>query len=201
MTGKEILEALSFVDEKYIEEAENGKIHRRKPVGYLLPLAACLGLILAGLRFLPVKPESAPQENLEVMQETMLDSEIEIVLQEKEDFVYPESALAMDEPEAYDLNEVFMVILRIEEWTENGFIGIVEDPMYWDTFAVGDRVQVELSPNMWTETFENGVYHGTRRVPTEVDFPTETLVKIQSAPVSDQKQVIHAVLVSSDLNY
>lgn len=201
MTGKAILEAMTFVDEQYIEEAENGTIRSRKPVRYLLPLAACLGLILAGLRFLPVTPESAPQENMEVIQETMLDSEIEIVVQEKDNFVYPESALVMDEAEAYDLNEVFMAILRIEEWTENGFIGIVEDPIYWDTFAVGDRVQVEFTSNIWTVVSENGAFHGTQRVPTEADFPTGTLVKIQSAPVSDKEAVIHAVLVSSDLNY
>lgn len=201
MTGKEIMEALSNVDERYIEEAENGKLRKVSPVRYFLPLAACLCLIVTALRFLPRQPETAVDENAEVMQETMLDSQVEIVVQEKDESLHEEPAMVMDEAEAYDLNKVFMVILRIEEWTEKGFTGVVEDPMYWDTFAVGDRIQVEFTSNIWTEVSENGGFHGTRRVPTEADFPTGTLVKIQSAPVSDKEAVILAVSVSSDLDY
>lgn len=201
MTGKDIMEAMSFVDEHYIEEAENGKIRTSSPVRYLLPLAACLGLLVTALRFLPRQPETAVNEHAEVMQETMQDSQIEIVIQEKDESLHEEPALVMDEAEAYDINEVFLVILRIEEWTEKGFTGVVEDPMYWDTFAVGDRVQVEFTSGIWTAVSENGGFHWTQRVPTEADFPTGTLVRIQSAPVSDKEAVIPAILVSSDLDY
>ena len=49
MTGKEILEALSFVDECYIDEAENGKIRNSIQLKKFLPMAACFCLVLGAL--------------------------------------------------------------------------------------------------------------------------------------------------------
>ena len=56
MTGKLILEAMSFIDDAYIEEASTETIRKRRTVRYLLPLAACLCLILLGLQLRPVPP-------------------------------------------------------------------------------------------------------------------------------------------------
>ena len=48
MTGTELLEALSFVDEKYIQEAETAKQRTGTPWMKLLSVAACLGILVVG---------------------------------------------------------------------------------------------------------------------------------------------------------
>ena len=48
MTGTELLDALSFVDEKYIQEAETAKQRTGTPWMKLLSVAACLGILVVG---------------------------------------------------------------------------------------------------------------------------------------------------------
>lgn len=49
MTGAELFEALSFVDEKYIQEAENANLHRATPWMKVLSVAACLCILITGV--------------------------------------------------------------------------------------------------------------------------------------------------------
>lgn len=60
MNGKQMLEAMSFVDEKYIEDAEaapkRNRIHWQS-----FAAAACLAVVLAGVWNLRAMQEAAPQ--------------------------------------------------------------------------------------------------------------------------------------------
>ena len=86
MTGKGIMEALSFVEERYIEEAENGAVVSKRPVvRVLLPLAACLCLILTGLHFIPRQQESQKDVYSSAVQETGYASNVEMQ-EHKENF-------------------------------------------------------------------------------------------------------------------
>lgn len=49
MTGTELFEALSFVDEKYIQEAENAKLRTATPWMKILSVAACLCILITGV--------------------------------------------------------------------------------------------------------------------------------------------------------
>ena len=49
MTGTKLLEALSFVDEKYIQEAENAKLRTGTPWMKILSVAACLCILITGV--------------------------------------------------------------------------------------------------------------------------------------------------------
>ena len=49
MTGTELLKALSFVDEKYIQEAENAKLRTATPWMKILSVAACLCILITGV--------------------------------------------------------------------------------------------------------------------------------------------------------
>ena len=49
MTGTELFEALSFVDEKYIQEAENIYLRRNTPWMKVLSVAACLCILITGM--------------------------------------------------------------------------------------------------------------------------------------------------------
>lgn len=48
MTGADLLEALSFVDEKYIQEAENARLSAKIPWVKVLSVAACLCILITG---------------------------------------------------------------------------------------------------------------------------------------------------------
>ena len=48
MTGTELLQGLSFVDERFIDEAENAKLSGGIPRMKILSVAACLCILLAG---------------------------------------------------------------------------------------------------------------------------------------------------------
>ena len=48
MTGQELFYALSFVDERYIEEADKGRVSSGMPWKKVLSVAACLCILLAG---------------------------------------------------------------------------------------------------------------------------------------------------------
>ena len=179
MTGKDILEALSNVDARYIEEAENGKLRKVSPVRYFLPLAACLCLIVTALRFLPRQPETAVDENAEVMQETMLDSQTEIVIQEKDESFHEEPELVWEEVEEPNASEVPMVILRIEKWTDEGFTASIIEHLEAEFAPLGTVLNVKWGPNMVVETVSGGLVNAERRSPTEADFPVGTLVRVR----------------------
>lgn len=62
MNGKEMLESLNYVDEKYIEDAESIPKRRRVRWQPLVAAAACLALVLAaGAWRLTVTKEAAPE--------------------------------------------------------------------------------------------------------------------------------------------
>ena len=48
MTGLELLEGLSFVDERFIQEAENARLGRSIPWMKWLSVAACLCILVVG---------------------------------------------------------------------------------------------------------------------------------------------------------
>ena len=58
MTGKDIMEALSFADDKFIQEAQEGTMRKKSPIRYLAPLAACLCLMT------PVKAGGASEDHV-----------------------------------------------------------------------------------------------------------------------------------------
>ena len=49
MTGQEILEALSFVDERYVAEAETARLGRNTPWMKWVSMAACLCILITGV--------------------------------------------------------------------------------------------------------------------------------------------------------
>ena len=49
MTGQELFAALSFVDEKYVQEAETAKLGRNTPWLKVLSVAACLCILITGV--------------------------------------------------------------------------------------------------------------------------------------------------------
>lgn len=192
MTGKEILEALSFVDESYIDEAENGKVKSKIQFKKLLPLAACFCLLLSALLLLPSHqaapesimqaPESAEKGNPEVLDTAPV----------------PGSPPMLEAEEVPEISEVPSVILTVEEWTENGFTAIVSEYVEVECIPLGTRIQVEMLPNICVEVYEGDLVYVQRRIPTEADFPAGTKIRVQFTEYSVEENILYIDCISKE---
>ena len=180
MTGKAILEAMSFVEDKYIEEAENSTLRSGTLVRSLLPLAACLCLLLLGVRHinLPVANETAADlDNMVAEQEVKVETQYK---QESTAYDRNDYAMVMDESEVMaDVGEVPTVILRIEAWNAEGFAATVVRNVDSETFAPSTQLQVIFTENICVEEISADFVQVQRREPTEADFPAGSLIRVR----------------------
>lgn len=186
MTGKGILEALSFVDEKYIEEAETGTFRRATPiVRVMLPLAACLCLAFLGLMNRPATETAPAEQEAQVgMPEIIVRDESDAFLSGGED-IAPE----LDAPEVIENYEVPSIILRIVQWTEDGFTATVEEIVDTDIFPVGTLLNVEIAPGIFLETHTDDLVKVERRMPEEAEFPAGTLIRVQFQRTQEENTI------------
>lgn len=190
MTGKGILEALSFVDNKYIEEAETGTIRTVLNFKMLLPLAACLCVILWGFGFGFGQSEKSEAAQVEI------GAELQIVEMEKaESSHHAQNDIALEVEVPY-VSEVPHVILRIDRWNENGFTATVEKLGDSAAFEIGQEVQVVFLPNSCVEVVTNDLVQVTRKMPTEAEFAVGEVVLVRYQFIDDATGLIHADSIS-----
>ena len=166
MTGQELFYALSFVDERYIEEAETVRIGAGVPWKKLLSVAACLCILIAGafairnFGYMGVKEEAAAPEAAapaapapEVALDSITDAapeaapEPEAAPREEEAGVEP---ISPDPGEgkipAGELHHISYARLRVTNLNDDGsFEAIVEETdadAYTDLFEAGMQATV-----------------------------------------------------------
>ncbi len=176
MTGKKILEALGLVDEAYIEEAETGAVRTAFPLKKLLPLAACLCVVLLGAFVLKGIGPNANEGG-----ESLQEAPDNVVY-------YGEAENARENPdqndEAVDFDVQFRgpdsstMIVRIDAWTEDGFTATVEKNGSSDVPAAGTQIKVVFTYGISVKTVTDTGVSVERTVPQEADFPVGTLVKV-----------------------
>ena len=127
MNGKDLLEGMSFVDERFIAEAENGTISKGIPWAKIAAMAACLCLIVFGLYRLPGR--SSTESAGPIIQDSAIGS-----------------------PGESGIQEVPAVILCVEEMTVNGFIGTVTELVDTDILEVGMKLNVVVADGTRHET-------------------------------------------------
>lgn len=195
MTGKSILEAMSFVDEAYVEEAETGTIRPVLQVRKLLPMAACLCAALLGL--FTLKDILPRQETTAADAEMQMETAPETIVMDKTQSVLNGNPKdAAENEEAPQISEAPCVILRIESWNDNGFTAIVEQIADSEAFTVGQTVQVAFFPNACMEVVEEDLVTVTRQMPSEEYFPVGSLVLVRYVYISDDTGIIHAEAIS-----
>lgn len=188
MTGKAILEALSFIDEEYIDEAETGTI-RSAAIQFpkiLLPLAACLGLVLAMNSWAKSATAEAQIPEEQASQDMIAETWVE--LDKEQDVSAAEMEIAMDEAKSPETG--ISAILRIEKWTDGGFTAIVESTGDTDELEPGMGVDVFFSDAICVETYEDDMVIAERRGPTETDFPAGVLVQVRISDIFDERTEI-----------
>ena len=137
MNGKELLESMGYVDEKYIAEAEEAP-KRRRHWQPLIAAAACLALVLAGVwEFLPrqEKLDAAPQAA--AFQAKSAEAAVERSLNDQEEDLVFSAGTPMQ------LSGLAEMTVRVEERGEDALICLITDPGTSD-YQVNDRVKIAL---------------------------------------------------------
>lgn len=190
MSGKDLFEGMSYVDEKFIDEAEAAEFQtRRMRWGYL---AACLCVMILGTvifaRFLEDRQAGQTRQNV-------ADTQPFIHLDKHAGgrFCYVE---APTDPTA--VNEVPSVILRVERWTEGGFTATVAELVDTDVFQVGEALNVVLDVR---SSVSRDSADGTTRyedgVPAKTEFPEGSLVKVQFVSYDEETATIRVNLIGA----
>lgn len=155
MTGQELFHALSFVDERYIAEAETAKLGARIPWVRVLSVAACLCILIVGafalenIGYKGAESEAAPQAAPEAMPEAAPEEappmpEAASPMPEAAPEAAPESAA--EEKRPGELHEVPYVRLRVvKRLNEGSFEAVAEaaEEMEMDT-----QVKVSIKEGM-----------------------------------------------------
>lgn len=144
MTGLELLEGLSFVDARYIAEADTAKLGRNVPWMKVLSVAACLCILIVGAFALEnfghkgtMEEAAAPAAPAATQAAAPLaPAEGEI----------PESA---EEPSLTDeLQEVSYAKLQVTRLGEDGWFEAVVEEADTDLLAAGDQICLVVDPGM-----------------------------------------------------
>ena len=156
MTGQELFAALSFVDDKYVQEAETAKLGRNTPWLKVLSVAACLCILITGafaygqMQHKGVTEEAAAPAAPEVMYEEAAPAATEAAAAPREEVTTDEESAAEPVTIPGELHYVPFAHLRILEIREDGsftvFVERVADEP--GPFDAGVEMTFVIDPDM-----------------------------------------------------
>ena len=149
MSGKDLFKGMSYVDERFVDEAENKKLPKRivSPWIKVASMAACLCLIIFSLYnlqpYLRGEMEGISGEGAaDAMPEGIIEDKVDLESQESE----------IQAPAEGAVGEIPSVILRVDEMTALGFIGTVAELVDTDVFEIGMELNVVVADGTRHET-------------------------------------------------
>lgn len=178
MTGKDLLEAMSLVDEKYVDEAESKHLKRGMPLTWL-SMAACLCILICGAMFWlqpEVSNDGAVMENA-AAGEMIMDEELtrtEAALGDEDKEMPPEYSMNSTENVDFNRNGEPCLTLRIDAWEGDGFVATVYGQRNTKEYPFGTVVKVFFAEKVWAD--------GEYRQPTEDDYPVKNMVEVLFYP-------------------
>lgn len=149
MSGKDIIEGMSYVDERFVDEAEIKTLPKRIAVPWIkvASVAACLCLIVFSLYNLQsyLRGETVGMSN-----EGAADPMPGGIVEDKLD---SETQEAVSSTSSYGIvGEVPSVILYVENMTNLGFVGTVAQLVDTDIFELGMELNVVVADGTRHET-------------------------------------------------
>ena len=155
MSGKELFEGMSYVDERFVDEAEHKTIAKHVTARWIkiTSMAACLCLVLFSMyKLIPYWDWSVTEQAAgaaEARPEGAVESEMG--MEEQESAEIADEAPASRAPE---------MMVRIQELTQIGFIGTVQNNGGFMVFEDGTQITVtvdrETDPEFKPEDYEIG---------------------------------------------
>ena len=139
MSGKELFEGMSYVDERFVDEAEHKTIVKHVTARWIkmASMAACLCLVLFSMyKLIPYWDWSVTEQAAgEAGARPESAVEPEMGMEEQESASIADEAPASRAPE---------MMVRIQEVTETGFIGTVENMSGFMVFEDGTQITVTV---------------------------------------------------------
>ena len=190
MSGKDLFEGMSYVDERFVDEAETKTLPKRivSPWIKVTSMAACLCLIIFSLYNLQPYLRG---ETEGITGEGAADAMTEGVLEDEKEQISQESLT--DVPGEEGAVRAPQTMIRIFEVTDTGFIGTVQNNGGFTAFDDGTEITVtidlETDLDFKPEDYQNGdlVYV----MYTEWDVGERTMVAsilgIVDEPIQDSK--------------
>lgn len=171
MTGTDLLEALSFVDEKYIQEAESARLSAKIPWIKVLSVAACLCILITGALA------------LERMTDKCAESEAAAP-------AIPESAAPLEEPAAAAPKEEAGTPLMPEEaFSESA--AEPEAPLPFDKeVASGELLQIPYAKLRVVTILEDGSFEAIAEATQEMEVDTQVTVVVDPSKVPGAEETI-----------
>lgn len=126
MTGQELFEALSFVDARYIDEAETARLGRNVPWMKLLSVAACLCILMVGALALGEFGHKGAAET-EIVTEAAEEEAVAEAAAAPEAADRQEAGGAAAETAAGEVYHVPAVTLRIVSVEDDRWTAVVEE--------------------------------------------------------------------------
>ena len=174
MTGLEILQGLSYVDAKYIQEAENAELHRNTPWLKVLSVAACLCILFTGAyAYSQLQTKGATESCVEHDAAAVEEAAVEAAepaetaaaaSREDSSVTGAEGASAESkETAAGELQHIPYATLRIIRVADDHWVAVVEEvPDEPVALEVGMQVTVVIDTDRVTEEGEedNAMYGG-----------------------------------------
>lgn len=176
MSGEELLKALSFVEERHIQEAETAVITAGKPWIRWCALAACLILVVGAASFGGTK--LAEEISLDSAENSQMAVGNYGLPETARDENKTETQPAGISPEAVVPQEIPSVLLRIDAWQENGFLATVEEIVDTAVFPVGTQLTVKFKSDICICESNGETVTYSNRLPAETDFPVGSVVQV-----------------------
>ncbi len=195
MKAEELLRALGSTEEVYIHEAETA-VRLKKPLLLrLIPLAACLTLVL-GLGHMQhslgrISMESGDPELLPAgPQETAAAIATTETVREDKHFQMEYSSTSIEDQTDEELNpeqmpqqqepaELPSLLVRIECWEENGFQATVTGIVDTTAYPVGTRVTVRFREKIQIAEKQNGSIFYRSEISLPEEFSEGSIVQIR----------------------
>lgn len=152
MNGKDLLAAMSYVDDRLVDEAEYAGLSVKSSRIWirLAAIAACLCLIIGGMSV--SRGRSGATEGI---QETLAgNTDREEAAQATE----AGGASPQETAAEAQMEQVSCVVVCIDEWTEDGFMGTVQGTADPELLPVGLRVHAVLEDWQKDQTLAEGVW-------------------------------------------
>lgn len=175
MNGKELFESMSNIDDHFIEEAENETIDKTIAFPWMKfgAMAACFGLIVCSYLFWqPHQIGQIPSSS--ETQEPVIESAPAIETEWKSD-----QADVVTAPDQQPVEEVPSVILRVDQMTENGFIGTVTELVDTDFLEIGMELNVVYASDTRNEIMMESASEYKSQIADQAADHTGTYVIVQ----------------------
>lgn len=137
MSGKELLEGLNYIDDRFVEEAELARpVGKRIPFRRIVGAAACAAVLLLGIAAISIGPDSAAES----MGEYLPDS---ITLENQQ--TQPESVSL---PKTVESVALGTILLRVDSRSGSTVSGTVADDLGTTHFEAGAVLTIILKEDV-----------------------------------------------------